>query len=97
MSDPFVVLGLSPDSDDESIRRRYLELVKEFSPEKDPEMFKAVREAYESTRDQATRLRHQLFEPNKKDSLEAIIEDLGCRTQRRRLSLKQLLSILGPS
>ena len=55
MNDPFVVLDLPPDSADEAIRRRYLELVKEFSPERHPEKFAAVRQAYESLRDEATR------------------------------------------
>ena len=43
MSDPYDVLGLPPDSDDEAIRRRYLELVRQFSPEHHPERFSAVR------------------------------------------------------
>ena len=51
MNDPYVVLGLSADVDDETIRRRYLELVKQFSPEKHPEKFAAIRQAYEATRD----------------------------------------------
>jgi curved DNA-binding protein CbpA len=97
MSDPYAVLGIAVDSDDETIRRRYLDLVKQFSPEMYPEKFAEIREAYERLRNQTIRLKHELFEPNHKDSIERIIEDLGCRTQRRRLSLKQLLSILGPS
>ena len=47
MADPYTVLGLPADSNDEAIRRRYLELVKQFSPERHPEKFAAVRQAYE--------------------------------------------------
>src|SRR5438067_2529743 len=61
MTDPYAVLGLPPDSDDEAIRRRYLELVRQFSPEHHPERFAAVRAAYESLRDLNTRLRYRLF------------------------------------
>jgi len=56
MSNPYEVFGLPPDSDDEAIRRRYLELVRQFSPERHPEKFAAVRRAYESLRDLNTRL-----------------------------------------
>ena len=92
MSDPYAVLGLSPDSDDETIRRRYLELVRQFSPEHHPEKFAAVRSAYESLRDLNTRLRYRLFEAGKNESVEAIIEEVTCRTPRRRVSLRTLLN-----
>jgi curved DNA-binding protein CbpA len=97
MSDPFEVLGVDADADDEAIRRRYLELVKQFSPEKSPEKFSAVRQAYESLRDHNARLEYQLFEAGKKETIEAIIEELACRSTRRRIPLKQLLSVIDPS
>src|SRR5262245_51202739 len=93
MTDPYSMLGLPPDSDDETIRRRYLELVRQFSPEQHPEKFAAVRQAYESLRDLNTRLRHRLFEAGKNESVDAIIEEIACRSSRRRLSLEALLSI----
>ena len=65
MTDPYAVLGLPPDSDDEAIRRRYLELVRQFSPEHHPEKFAAIRAAYEQLRDLNTRLRYRLFEAGK--------------------------------
>ena len=92
MTDPYEVLGLPPGADDEAIRRRYLELVRQFSPEHHPERFAAVRAAYESLRDQDTRLRHRLFEAGKRDTIEAILEEVECRSPRRRLSLATLLS-----
>ena len=94
MADPYHVLGLPADSDDEQIRRRYLELVKQFSPEHHPEKFAAVRAAYESLRDLTTRVRHRLFEAGSNDSLDAIIQELACpKSRRRRLSLQALLSL----
>ncbi len=91
MTDPYAVLGLPADSDDETIRRRYLELVKQFTPEHHPEKFAAIRQAYESLRDLETRLRHRLFEAGKSDSIDAILEELACRTSRRRVPLKALI------
>src|SRR5262249_27771847 len=93
MTDPFAVLGLPTDSDDETIRRRYLELVRRYSPEHHPERFAAVRAAYESLRDLDTRLRHRLFEAGKRDTVEALLEEIACRSPRRRLSLATLLSV----
>jgi curved DNA-binding protein CbpA len=94
VSDPYQVLDLPADSDDEAIRRRYLELVRQFSPEKHPEKFAAVRAAYEKLKDLDTRLRYRLFEAGKNETIEAIIEELACRTKRRRVSLETLLSVL---
>ena len=92
MDDPHLVLGLPPDCDDEAIRRRYLELVRQFSPERHPEKFAAVRQAYESLRDLDTRLHYRLFEAGKNESVEAIIEEITCRNPRRRVSLRTLLT-----
>jgi curved DNA-binding protein CbpA len=93
MTDPYQVLGLPPDSDDETIRRRYLELVRQFSPEHHPEKFAAVRAAYEQLRDMDTRLRYRLFEAGKNETVDALIEELSCQKARQRVSLKTLLSI----
>src|SRR3954454_7127114 len=94
MADPYAVLGLPTDSDDETIRRRYLELVRQFSPEHHPERFAAIRAAYESLRDLDTRLRHRLFEAGKKENVDAIVEEIACRSLRRQVSLTTLLSAL---
>jgi len=94
MPDPYQVLGLPPDSGDDVIRRRYLELVRQFPPERNPERFAAVRQAYESLRDLDARLSYRLFEAGKNESIEAIIEEIACRTTRRRLPLEALLKML---
>src|SRR5438132_12373824 len=92
MTDPYAVLSLPDDSDDETIRRRYLELVRQYSPEHHPEKFAAVRAAYEQLRDLNTRLRHRLFEAGKRESIDAILEEVSCRRARRRVSLPEMLS-----
>jgi curved DNA-binding protein CbpA len=97
MSDPWEVLGLAADADDDTIRRRYLELVRQFPPEQHPERFAAIRHAYESLRDLGTRLRYSLFEAGKNDSVDAIVEELACRSKRRRVPLGTLLANLGQS
>jgi curved DNA-binding protein CbpA len=93
LDDPYALLGVPAAADDEAIRRRYLELVRQFTPEHHPQRFAAVRAAYERLRDRDTRLRHRLFEAGKKETVDAIIEEVACRSPRRRMSLKTLLSL----
>ena len=59
--DPYEILGLSPDADDNAIRKAYLELVRRFSPDTDPEVFKRISRAYEQVKNEQLRLRHYLF------------------------------------
>jgi curved DNA-binding protein CbpA len=94
MDDPHIVLGLPADADDEAIRRRYLELVRRFTPEHHPEKFAAIRAAYEWLRDRNARVRYRLLEAGRKETIESIVEEIACRSSRRRVSLKTLLSVL---
>jgi curved DNA-binding protein CbpA len=93
MVDPYSVLGIAADADDETIRRRYLELVRQFTPEHHPEKFAAVRSAYERLKDLDSRVRHRLFEAGKRDGIEELIEEMGCRMPRRRYGLQALLTL----
>jgi curved DNA-binding protein CbpA len=96
MTDPYTILGVEPDADDETIRRRYLELVRQFPPERNAEQFAAVRGAYERLKDLDARVRHRLFEQGKRDGIEELIEEVACRTPRRRYSLQALLAMQRP-
>lgn len=49
--DPFQVLGLPQDAGEAEVRARYLELVKQFPPDREPEKFREVRAAYEASKD----------------------------------------------
>jgi len=91
VTDPYAALGLAPDADDEAIRRRYLELVRQFPPERHPEKFAEVRAAFDALKDLHTRLQRRLFERGKQDSIDVLIEELACRTPRRRATLESLL------
>ncbi len=61
MDDPFTVLGVGEDDDDEAIKQRYLALVRAFPPDREPERFQAYRAAYEALRDQRKRLEVKLL------------------------------------
>ncbi len=50
-ADPFAVLGVSSDAGEADVRARYLELVKQFPPEREPEKFREIRAAFEVAKD----------------------------------------------
>jgi len=93
MKDPYEVLGLPTDADDETIRRRYLELVRENPPERAPARFAEVRAAYDELKNLETRLRKRLFEVDTHLSIETIIEELACKNPRPRMSLKKMVEM----
>jgi hypothetical protein len=58
---PYLVLDVPVNADDQTIRGAYLKAVKDSPPEADPKWFQAVSQAYKQIQDQAGRNRHLLF------------------------------------
>ena len=91
-ADPFKILGVSRDAGDAEVRARYLELVKQYPPEREPEKFREVRAAFEAAKDPLSIAKRLIAQPDDavpqwSDVLEA---------QRRnppRLSVAFLLSL----
>ncbi len=67
MKNPFHVLGLPEDADDEMIKKAWLRLVRQHPPERDPDRFQEIRSAYETIASRRDRLRYQLFHTSKPD------------------------------
>jgi hypothetical protein len=61
MRDPFAVLDVAEDADDETIQRRYLALVRRHPPEREPERFGEIRAAFEAVQGRRDRLRARLL------------------------------------
>ena len=93
MNDPYEVLSLAKDADEGTIRRRYLELVREFPPDRAPERFAAIRAAYEEIRDPARRLEAEIFEDSTTDSIEDLAANLRARLLANRMPLSALLEL----
>jgi len=93
MADPHSILGVSPDVDEATLRRRYLELVRQNPPEKCPRQFAEIREAYEDLRDPVKRLERQVFRIRGSESLDDVIADLRLRVQAARIPTETLLSV----
>ena len=83
MSDPYETLGLPRHADEAEARRRYLELVRQFPPDREPERFAAIRLAYDQVRDPISMLETQLFEIDSVDTLDAIATELRSRLRAR--------------
>ncbi len=93
MKDPYNVLDLPPSADEAAVRRRYLELVRSFPPERAPERFAEIRAAYEQLRDPVRRLEQQLFDIRTEDTLEDIIADVRTQLRSRRIPSDTLLAL----
>ena len=94
--DPYAVLDLEPDAGDEAIRARYLELVRKYPPERAPDRFRAVREAYELVRDEDRRIRFALFHVVEDPDLNANLEAVEWKTETKRLTSREILDRLRP-
>ena len=51
VGDPWRTLGISPEAGEEEVRAAYLRKVKEHPPERSPEEFERIRDAYDALRD----------------------------------------------
>ena len=56
LADPYTILGIDPAATLDEIKTAYFALVRAHAPERDPEMFKRIRAAYEQLRDPDKRL-----------------------------------------
>ncbi len=58
---PYMILEISPDSDDATIRRAYLSQIRRYPPERFPEEFQRIYAAYEQIQNEEARVAYQLF------------------------------------
>jgi DnaJ-class molecular chaperone len=93
IDDPYVVLGIGPEADEQQIRQRYLQLVREHSPERDPQGFAAIRAAYDRLRDPVVSLEHRLFDLTTSESIEDLLAAQLRQQKTRRIPTEVLLSL----
>ena len=93
MIDPYEQLGLPPGADDAMIRKRYLELVRQYSPDQAPERFAEIHAAYDALRDPARRVEDRVLDLHLKAySLESITAQLQERLRDCRFPVSLLVS-----
>jgi curved DNA-binding protein CbpA len=61
VENPYTVLGIPRNASPEAVKRAYFSLIREHSPERDPQGFKRIRLAYDSLRDADKRSQTDLF------------------------------------
>src|SRR5262249_2290245 len=74
MVSPADILGVRPDANPEEIRAAYVRKVKEHPPDRSPEEFERIRDAYETLRDPRRRMREILLSPDPHPSFAAWLE-----------------------
>lgn len=93
MQNEFTILGLDRDANEADIRRRYLELVRQFPPEREPQKAAEIRAAYDALRDPVVRLQKQLFEVRSSRSFENLIDEHRPILRGRRFPTELLMSL----
>lgn len=92
MSDnPYQVLGVGVDADEEQIRQRYLALVRQFPPDQQPQQFARIRAAYDVLRDPVKSLEKRLFSLESSETLDALAAREKERMRLRRVPTDTLL------
>lgn len=93
MHDEYTVLGLEHDANEAEIRSRYLELVRQFPPETEPQRAAEIRAAYDSLRDPIVRLKSMLFDVQSNRTFDSLVEEHRPDVRGRRLSTEVLMSL----
>ena len=93
---PYLVLGVPLDADDQTIRRAYVDSIKLAPPDVDPTRFQAVNTAYELIKNEANRHRHTLFDitPPGDSPLDVFMRFLQLRRQPQALPFETMKELL---
>ncbi len=71
-----LLLGVPEEAGEEAIRAAYLAKVAQFPPDREPEQFEKIRDAYAALRDRRARSRNILRDGNPLPKLETLVDDL---------------------
>ncbi len=93
---PYLVLGVPLDADDQTIRRAYVDSIKLAPPDVDPIRFQAVNTAYELIKHEANRHRHTLFDitPPGDSPLDVFVRYAQIRRQPQALPFETMKELL---
>ena len=92
---PWQVLDVLPGAGDEEIRKAYLAQVRQFPPDRAPERFEEVRDAYDTLRDPVRRSRLVLEAEDPLAPVASLLE--GARPARRFVGPEPWLRLLKES
>lgn len=93
MYDPHAILGLPSGCGEAEVRRRYLDLVRQYPPDRAPERFAEIHQAYEKLRDPVVRMESALFDLDSIGTMAGILADVRRRLRTARIPAQTLLSL----
>ena len=73
------ILGVAANASADEIRVAYLDKVKQFPPDRSPEEFEKIRDAYDCLRDPRRQAKAMLLSPDGGATLASLIDDLKTR------------------
>ena len=79
-ANPFRLLNIPPDSDDQAVRLAYLSLVRQYTPEKSPNLYRHIRQSYERIRSDQRRHHWRWFSSDR-GSLQPVVTALAASLQ----------------
>ena len=92
MRNPYEVLQILPTANDAQIKESYIQKVKEYPPERFPEEFKEIREAYEAVSTPRKRVAYKLFQREEPD-VQKLAQNLLSGGERKRVPPRRLIEI----
>jgi DnaJ-class molecular chaperone len=96
MKTPFEILDIPENSDDITVKKAYLRMVRQYPPERFPEAFQRVRAAYELIKTQKDRLRFSLFDTTL-PAVDELIADIRAGRERKRPDIEMMRGLLKDS
>ncbi len=75
---PWEVLAVSPEAPSEEVRRAYLEKLRQYPPDRAPEEFERIRDAYEKLSDPGMRLVGLISKEKPVDSVLNLLDNVKC-------------------
>ena len=74
---PFELLVVGETADDDEIRAAYQRAIVAHPPDRDPDGFQKVREAFDAVRDEETRIEMRLFGPKPLENFLELVDEAG--------------------
>ncbi len=93
MQTPYELLDVAANADDDAIKLAYLQKVKDYPPDRDPEQFQVIRTAYETIKDHKSRVSHALFGQSEAD-FERLLDQALPTSQTVTLNAEQFERLL---
>lgn len=89
---PYEVLGVGPKAEDDEIRAAYLARLKQYPPDRAPDDFERIRDAYDLLRDPRRRAEYSLFAVNPHVPFESLLQCI--ESKRPFVGLNPWLAVL---